>query len=135
MTDFTNAPIADVVKAILEDGIIDATEVAQLKRRLYADGKIDKEEAEALFTINDAIKGKNNAATWKNLFAEAVCDFLLKDETSPGVVDADEAAWLIGKLEGDGTIDGNEKFLLKSLKEKAKELAPSLREKLKAWGV
>jgi hypothetical protein len=135
MTDYMNAPISEVVKTILEDGIIDDAEVEQLKKRLYADGKIDKEEAEALFTINDAVKGKSNAASWKSLFTEAVCDFLLKDETSPGVVDTDEAAWLIAKLEGDGEIDDNERFLLKSLKEKAKELAPNLREKMKAWGV
>ena len=135
MTDFMTAPISEVVKAILEDGIIDANEVEQLKKRLYADGTIDKEEAEALFTINDAIKGKDNAPEWKKLFAEAICDFLLKDDASPGVVDADEAAWLIEKLEGDGVIDDNEKFLLKSLKENAKELDPSLRAKLKAWGV
>ena len=135
MTDFMAAPIADVVKAILADGVIDDAEVAQLKKRLYADGTIDKEEAEALFTINDGIKGKSNSAIWKTLFAEAVCDFLLKDESSPGIVDADEAAWLIEKLEGNGDIDANESFLLKSLKEKAKELAPNLREKMKAWGI
>ena len=135
MTDFQNAPIADVVKAILADGVIDDAEVAQLKKRLYADGKIDKEEVEALFTINDAIKGKSNSASWAGLFAEAVCDFLLKDESSPGVVDADEAVWLIEKLEGDGDIDANETFLLRTLKEKAKELAPSLQKKLKVWGV
>jgi len=135
MTDYMNDPIADVVKAILADGVIADAEVTQLKKRLYADGKIDKEEAEALFAINDGVKGKSNAASWKNLFAEAVCDFLLKDDTSPGVVDADEATWLIEKLEGDGEIDDNEKFLLKSLKENAKELVPSLREKMKGWGV
>ena len=134
MTNYMNDPIANVVKAILADGVIDDTEVAQLKKRLYADDTIDKEEAEALFTINDGVKGKNNSTGWKNLFAEAVCDFLLKDESSPGVVDADEAKWLITKLEGDGDIDDNERFLMKSLKEKAKELAPELREKMKAWG-
>ena len=135
MVDYMNAPLSEVVKAILEDGVIDEAEVGQLKKRLYTDGKIDKEEAEALFTINDAVKGKNNAASWKSLFAEAVCDFLLKDETSPGIVDADEAVWLIEKLEGDGEIDANEKFLLQSLKEKAKELHADLRTKLKDWGV
>ena len=135
MTDFMTAPISEVVEAIVADGVIDQAEVEQLKKRLYADGKIDKEEAEALFTINDAVKGKANAATWKKLFAEAICDYLLKDDSSPGVVDADEAAWLIAKIEGDGEIDENEKFVLISLKENAKALAPSLREKLKAWGV
>ena len=135
MVDYMNAPISEIIKAVLEDGVIDEAEVEQLQKRLYADAKIDKEEAEALFTINDAIKGKNNAASWNKFFAGAICDFLLKDETTPGVVDADEAAWLIEKLEGDGEIDDNEKFLLKSLKENAKELHANLRMKLKEWNI
>jgi hypothetical protein len=135
MTDFTKAPIAEVVKAILTDGIIDDAEVSQLRTRLYADGKIDKEEAEALFEINDGVKGKSNSAGWTTLFVEAVSDFLLKDETSPDVVDDAEGSWLIKKLEGDGEIDANEKALLKTLKEKAKSLPDNLRTKLKTWGV
>ncbi|MDR1053469.1 MAG: hypothetical protein LBL39_04785 [Planctomycetaceae bacterium] len=135
MTDFQNAPIAEVVKAILADGVIDDAEVAELKKRIYADNKIDKEEVEALFAINDGVKGKPNAAAWTNLFANAISDFLLNDETSPNVVDENEGAWLIKKLEGDGDIDANEKELLKTLKEKAKSLPENLQTKLKSWGV
>ncbi len=135
MVDYTNAPIDDLVKAILEDGVIDDAEVAQLRQRLYADSKIDQEEAEALFTINDGVKGKSNSADWTKLFAEAICDFLLKDETSPGVVDDAEAAWLIAKLEGDGEIDANEKQLLKALKASATKLPETLLAKFSEWGI
>ncbi len=135
MTDFMTAPIADVVKAILEDGVIDAAEVTQLRGRLYADGVIDQDEAEALFEINDGVKGKANSPDWAKLFSEAICDYLLKDEATPGEVDDDEAAWLIEKLEGDGEIDANERILLIALKEKAKKLSDKLRAKLKEWGV
>lgn len=135
MTDFATAPISDVIQAILEDGIIDDAEVIALKARLYADGIIDTEEAEALFEINDAVKDKANSAQWAGLFAQAICDYLLKDEKSPGEVDEDEAAWLIAKLEGDGVIDPNETLLLKMLKETAKSLPQSLRNKLKEWKV
>jgi hypothetical protein len=135
MTNFQTDPIADVVKSILADGVIDDAEVTELRKRLYADGKIDKEEAEALFEINDAVKGKDNSTDWAKLFAQAISDYLLKDETSPGIVDDDEADWLIQKLEGDGEIDANEKLLLITLKEQAQSLPQSLRDKLKAWGV
>jgi hypothetical protein len=135
MTNFQTAPIAEVVKSILADGVIDDAEVTELRKRLYADNKIDKDEAEALFEINDGVKGKSNSPNWTKLFADAVCDFLLNDETSPGIVDEAEGAWLIKKLEGDGEIDANEKVLLKTLKEKAKSLPADLREKLKNWGV
>ncbi|MDR1960034.1 MAG: TerB family tellurite resistance protein [Planctomycetaceae bacterium] len=126
MTDFQTVPIADVVRSILADGVIDEAEVSELRKRLYADSKIDKEEAEALFEINDAVKGKANSAAWTTLFTDAVSDFLLRDETSPGVVDEEEAAWLIKKLEGDGEIDANEKALLQALKQKAESLPDSL---------
>jgi hypothetical protein len=135
MTDFATALIKDVVNDILQDGVIDNAEVAALKARLYADGKIDTEEAEALFEINDAVKGKSNSADWVKFFADAISDYLLQDDKSPGEVDENEAKWLIAKLEGDGEIDANEKVLLKTLKEKAKSLPTSLREKIKAWGV
>ena len=135
MTDFQTASIPEVIKSILADGVIDDAEVAQLRTRFYADGKVDKEEAEAAFEINDAVKGKANAATWTILFTDTICDFLLNDEASPGEVDESEAAWLIEKLEGDGEIDANEKRLLITLKEKAKKLPDSLHAKLKAWGM
>ncbi len=88
-----------------------------------------------MFAINDGVKGKNNSADWAKLFAEAICDFLLKDETSPGVVDDAEAAWLIAKLEGDGEIDANEKQLLKALKASATKLPETLLAKFSEWGV
>ncbi|MDR1964370.1 MAG: TerB family tellurite resistance protein [Planctomycetaceae bacterium] len=128
MTDFQTAPIAEVVKSILADGVIDDAEVAELRKRLYADSKIDKEEAEALFEINDAVKGKANSAAWTTLFVDAIADFLLKDETSPGVVDEAEGEWLFKKLSADGEIDANEKALLKTLKDKAKFLPHKIRE-------
>lgn len=135
MTNFATAPMNDVVKSILEDGKIDDAEVVALRKRLYADAVIDSEEADALFEINDAVKGNDNSKNWATPFADAICDYLLKDEKSPGVIDDDEAAWLIEKLEGDGEIDANERFLLKSLKDKATSLPQTLRDKLKAWGV
>lgn len=133
--DFQTAPLSEVVKSILEDGVIDDAEVTQLKVRLLADGVIDKDEAEALFEINDAVKGKTNSPAWTTLFVESICDFLLEDETSPGVVDDAEADWLIDKLEGDGEIDANEKTLLAALQAKAVSLPEHLRAKLETWNV
>lgn len=135
MTDFQTDPLSEIVKAILEDGIIDDTEVTQLRTRLFADGIIDKEEAEALFEINDAIKGRANSPAWVKLFVNGIGDFLLKDEHSLGVVDDEEALWLIGKLEGDGEIDANERALLATLKAKATSLPANLQAKLKTWGM
>lgn len=110
----------------LADGIIDAEEVAKLKEILYADGIIDKEEAEFLFEINDAVTGKENDPAWETFFIQAISDFLLKDEVSPGEIDNDEAAWLVEKIGADGQVDGTEKALLENLKKEAKSFPASL---------
>ena len=111
---------------LLADGIIDAEEVAKLKEILYADGIIDKEEAEFLFEINDAVTGKENDPAWETFFIQAISDFLLKDEVSPGEIDNDEAAWLVEKIGADGQVDGTEKALLENLKKEAKSFPESL---------
>lgn len=117
----------ELKRSLLADGVIDEQEVKQLRDILYADGVIDKEEAEFLFELNDAVSGKENHPSWKMLFVEAITSFLLEDETSPGVVDEDEANWLLAKIQGDGKLDNIELALLNNLKTKAKQLPKSLK--------
>ncbi|MDA8807147.1 hypothetical protein N9N55_07975 [Opitutales bacterium] len=105
--------------AILEDGVIDADEVAKIKARLYEDGIIDREEADFLFDLNDACSGKENDPAWHDFFIEAISDHVLKDEATPGVIDEDEASYLIEKIKGDGQVDKTELALLVNICEKA----------------
>jgi len=111
---------SELKKSILADGVIDEAEVKQLRDVLYVDGKIDKEEAEFLFELNDAVTGKENSPAWEALFVEAITSFLLEDEVSPGEIDDDEAQWLLAKIQGDGQIDTTERSLLDNLKAKAR---------------
>jgi hypothetical protein len=127
MTDYMNDSLADLKAAILGDGIIDDNEVGKLRERLYADGIIDREEADFLFDLNDAVSGKDNAASWGELFVEAIAAHVLEDDVSPGEIDDDEAAWLIGKIQGDGQVDQTERKLLEVIFEKAKSAPDSLR--------
>ena len=112
--------LSEMVTAITGAGTVSAKDAAVLREVIYADGVIDKEEAEALFTINDAVSGKDNDAGWKKLFVAAVTKFVLADEVSPGEVDDDEAAYLIQKMEGDGQIDDVELATLVNITKKAK---------------
>ena len=107
---------------LLADGKIDAEEVNKLREVLYADGKIDQEEADFIFEINDAVSGKKNAPAWNQFFVQAISDFLLNDEKSPGVIDEEEGKWLIEKIGADGQVDGVEKELILNLKKKAKSM-------------
>lgn len=118
--------LKELKESILEDGIIDAGEVELLRKELYADGIIDKDEANFLFELNDAVSGKDNSPEWEKLFIQAISDFLLKDEVSPGEIDKDETTWLVEKIGADGKVDGVEKALLANLKVEAKTFPDEL---------
>lgn len=118
-------------KSILADGVIDELEVKQLRDVLYEDGLIDKEEVEFLFDLNDALSGKENHPSWESFFVEAITSYLLEDETSPGIVDEEEAKWLLEKIQGDGKLDNIELTLLKNLKARSTQLPQSLLNLLK----
>ena len=120
MTDYMNTPLKKLVKAIVADGVVDAAEVAGMRKRLYADGVIDRDEADFLFAVNDAVSGNKNAPGWRKLFVEALTDFVLCDKVSPGVVDDKEAAYLIKKIQGDKQVDKVELALLVNITAKAK---------------
>ena len=119
--------LSDLKASILEDGVIDADEVKEISALIYDDGTIDQEEADFLFELNDAVSGKDNDASWNALFVQGISDYLLKDEESPGEIDAEEATWLIEKIGADGNVDGVEKELLNKLKKEAKSFPDSLK--------
>jgi len=133
--------VLDSLKAaVLEDGIIDAQEVKMLRAVIYGSGSgagagVDRQEADFLFELNDAVSGHENHPSWKRFFVEAISKHVLEDEASPGEVDSREAAWLTRKVEADGTVDDTERALLRSLKAKAKALPDSLKAKMARWKI
>ena len=113
-------------KELLADGIIDSEEVKTIKAVIYEDGKIDKDEADFLFELNDAVSGKENAPEWKDLFVDAITAFVLEDEVSPNEIDEDEAEYLYNQIKGDGQVDDIERALLENIKAKAKSFPAKL---------
>ena len=111
---------------LLADGKVDKDEVNRLRHAFYADGKIDKEEADFLFELNDAVSGNDNDPSWNQFFVEAISDYLLNDEKSPGVIDDEEGKWLVEKIGADGQLDSVEKQLLNHLNKKAKKIPASV---------
>lgn len=108
---------------ILEDGVIDDDETQQIRDRIYADGVIDRDEANFLFTVNE--RATQTCDSFNALFVEALTSHVLDDDTSPNEVDDDEAAWLRGQIENDGTVDDNEKALLTALRDRATGTVPA----------
>ena len=125
------ANLDELKKDLLSDGIIDVEEVETIKHKIYEDGKIDREEANFLFELQDAVTGKDNAPEWKELFIDAITAYALEDEMSPDVIDEDEADYLYEQINGDGQIDDTERALLENIKAKAKNFPEKLASLLK----
>ena len=125
------ANLDELKKDLLSDGIIDLEEVETIKHIIYEDGKIDREEANFLFELNDAVTGKDNAPEWKELFIDSITAYVLEDEKSPDVIDEDEADYLYEQINGDGQIDDTERALLENIKAKAKNFPEKLASLLK----
>lgn len=120
--------LAEFATEILEDGVIDEAEVTKIRARVFEDGKIDRDEADFLFKLNDATSGKANHASWQALYVEALTSHVIDDDGSPGEVDDAEWAYLRGKIEGDGKIDANEIALLVNIADKAKGTTDEMQE-------
>ena len=123
--------LVQLKEELLQDGKIDAAEVKELELVLFADGKIDTEEADFLFELNNAVSGKDNDSSWETLFIKAISSYVLEDDNSAGSIDAKEAQWLFDKINGDGTIDGVELNLLKSLQSNSTNFPEILAKLLK----
>lgn len=123
------------ITAIIADGVVDAAEVAAIRSEIYADGKIEKSEVEDLFKINDAVSGAANDPGWAQLLADAVCDCVLADDVTPGVVSKEEALWLTDLLMADGGVDETEKAVLVQLKAKATSIDPDFATALNSLGI
>ncbi|MFN3863824.1 MAG: hypothetical protein ACK4RT_06020 [Erythrobacter sp.] len=85
------------------DGQIAADALLALRREGWGDGIIARDEAEALFALNNALKERS--PQWCDFFVEAIGEFVLNG-TPPRLQCSDEeAAWLIGQIDHDGVLE------------------------------
>jgi hypothetical protein len=80
-TELATFILGKVKAAIAATGRIEAANVGQLKRLVFAGGGpgnvgVTREEADALFDINDACRRGANDEAWPDFFAKAVADSL-----------------------------------------------------------
>jgi hypothetical protein len=115
------------VALVLADGVIDDAEVKILRKELFADGKIDRDEVDFLIELRNTAqkkaksKGVELNAKFEKLFFDAVEQNVLAD----GEIDAKEAVWLRTMLFADKVIDANEKKFLGRLKKGARKTSPA----------
>ena len=85
------------------DGQVTAEELLALRRQGWGDGIITREEAEALFALNNALEERSQA--WVDFFVEAIGEHVLNG-TPPRLQCSDaEAEWLIAQIDHDGIVE------------------------------
>ena len=113
------------LSAFLADGVIDDTEVKILKKELWADGKIDKDEVEFLIDLRNLAQKKAKKKKLKSAFEKLFFKAVEQNVLADGSIDAEEAHWLREMLFADKKIDANEKKFLGRLKKGAKSTSPA----------
>jgi hypothetical protein len=71
--------------------------LASLQGHLFAEGSIDRAEAEALFDLERAALSRCDA--WTSFFIQAVTDHVVWGERPTGRLSDDQADWLIAQVD------------------------------------
>ena len=104
---------------------LSADDVLAMRQEVFADGLVDRAEADALFAIDRSIKDK--ASEWPDFFIEAITDYLVMVEVPKGYISEYNAAWVIRAVSSDGVVDAKvELEMLMRCMEKATSMPASL---------
>ncbi|MEL7187922.1 MAG: hypothetical protein AAGK17_00100 [Pseudomonadota bacterium] len=94
---------SDLARRAADDGTVCSDEVLALRRQGWGDGIIARDEAEALFALNDALDDRTEE--WCDFFVEAIGEFVLNGTEPRLQCDDEEARWLIDKIDHDGVVE------------------------------
>lgn len=94
---------AQLARRAAADGHISADELSSLRQLGWGDGVITREEAEAIFAINNVLEQAD--AAWVDFFVEAIGEFVLNASEPRLMCDEQEARWLIAQIDHDGKLD------------------------------
>jgi hypothetical protein len=94
---------SDIAAKAAADGTIAAEEIQLLRQLGWADGKMDPDEAEALFVANDALVELSR--DWCDFFVEALSNFIVHTVEPHGYVDQEMADELTFRIDRDGRVE------------------------------
>lgn len=93
----------ELARRAAEDGQISPEELLGLRRQGWGDGIITREEAEAIFAVNNSLSERSHE--WSDFFVEAIGEYVLNG-TKPRLQCSDaEADWLITQVDHDGVVE------------------------------
>ena len=115
----------DLAEQAMADGAIGADEILSLRQEGWSNGKIDADEADAIFVLNDHLD--QPTTEWSDFFVEALSEFVVNSLEPKGYVTAEQAEWLIERIDNNGRLDSlTELELLVKVLEKAVDVPERL---------
>ncbi|MBW8754727.1 MAG: hypothetical protein JF595_11355 [Sphingomonadales bacterium] len=116
----------DLAAQAAADGTISPEEILILRRAGWQDGKIDADEAEAIFAVNDRIA--DHSPEWTDFFVEALSEYIVNGTLPLGYVGEENADWVMAHIDRDGRLESMAELeLLIKLFERATSVPESLR--------
>jgi len=109
--------LRDIEQTILANGRVDRSELAELRRQVYVDGKVDRRGADFLVALHKRVQHMTPA--FEHFFYQVIKDHMLM----AGRIDAEAVAWLRRMLFADGKIKDEERKFLHELKGEAKQVS------------
>ena len=114
----------------MSDGRISAEEIIELRRMGWADGAIGPDEAESLFTANDACH--EPTPEWCDFFVEALSTFIVQTVPPAGYIDDEMGDELIARIDCDGKLGSMAEL---ELLIRVLEIAQNAPDRLKAYAL
>ncbi|MBV6656314.1 MAG: hypothetical protein KI785_00955 [Devosiaceae bacterium] len=95
-----DAKTAENLMSLAADGRMSAADVLALRRTVFPDGVVSRQELELLFALGE--RAPQGDPAWPHLFAEMCADFFLNEEEPEGYLSDEEFAYLKALVTRDG---------------------------------
>lgn len=92
-----------IISAMILGRQVTAQDVAWLRREIFADGVVTREEADELFAVARA--DLDNAPEWKKFFVEMIARHVVRQSEPAGVVSEEQASWLLTRVDECRSVD------------------------------
>lgn len=115
MQDFK---LPETLAQVAQRQSITMQDVQAMRRDVFRDGIVSREEAHSLFVLNTTCSQRDDA--WNEFFIEALTDYCVHQENPAGYISQETANWLIESINHDGHVESQTELeLLVKIMEKA----------------
>ncbi|MFZ2101348.1 MAG: hypothetical protein WAU86_12370 [Oricola sp.] len=113
------------IAQLIAKGTVTDEDVLHLRRDVYRNGVVNREEARGLFAVDHVME--EPPVSWTEFFVEAIADYVVFQEAPRGYISEANAEWLIESISEDGVVKhATELELLIKAMERAYSVPPHL---------